>query len=61
MFYVQRQALNRLLFQRATHTRTIVVLDTAWPWANEAYGLCRLCAYGLIVLEVVSSSTLQSQ
>ena len=25
------------MFQRATHT--IVVLDTAWPWASEAYGL----------------------
>ena len=23
----------------------IVVLDTAWPWASEAYGLCRLRAY----------------
>ena len=22
------------------HTHTIVVLDTAWPWASEAYGLC---------------------
>ena len=21
----------------------IVVLDIAWPWASEAYGLCRLC------------------
>ena len=31
------------MFQHAT--RTIVVLDTAWPWASEAYGLCRLCAY----------------
>ena len=31
------------MFQRATHT--IVVLDTAWHWASEAYGLCRLCAY----------------
>ena len=31
------------VFQHATHT--IVVLDTAWPWASEAYGLCRLCAY----------------
>ena len=55
------------------HTHTIVVLDTAWPWASEAYGLCRLCAYfcahkpirarsyGLIVLQVVASSMLQSQ
>ena len=31
------------VFQHATHTK--VVLDTAWPWASEAYGLCRLCAY----------------
>ena len=35
------------MFQHATHT-----LDTAWPWASEAYGLCRLrayfCAHGLI-------------
>ena len=31
------------MLQHATHT--IVVLDTAWPWASEAYGLCRLCAY----------------
>ena len=47
MFYVQRQALNRPLFQRASacYTHTIVVLDTAWPWASEAYGLCRLRAY----------------
>ena len=29
------------MFQHATHT--IVVLDIAWPWASEAYGLCRLC------------------
>ena len=28
------------MFQHATHT--IVVLDTAWPCASEAYGLCRL-------------------
>ena len=59
------------MFQHATHT--IVVLDTAWPWASEAYGLCRLrayfCAhklirarsYGLIVLQIVASSMLQSQ
>ena len=33
------------MFQHATHTRTIVVLDTAWPWASEAYGLCFLRAY----------------
>ena len=44
---------------------TIVMLDTAWPWASEAYGLCRLCAhfcahklicarsYGFIVLQIV--------
>ena len=31
------------MLQHAAHT--IVVLDTAWPWASEAYGLCRLCAY----------------
>ena len=31
------------MFQHATHT--IVVLDIAWPWASEAYELCRLCAY----------------
>ena len=59
------------VFQHATHT--IVVLDAAWPWASEAYGLCRLCAYfcahklvrarshGLIILQVVASSMLQSQ
>ena len=45
MFYAQRQALNRPLFQHVsaccTHTR--VVLDAAWPWASEANGLCRLC------------------
>ena len=51
IFYAQRQALNRPLFQRdstcykPTHTHKIVVLDTAWPWASEAYGICRLCAY----------------
>ena len=61
----QRQARNRPWFQHATHT--IVVLDTAWPWASEAYGLCRLraylCAhelirarsYGHIVLQIVAS------
>ena len=65
LFYAQRQALNRPLFQ--------VVLDTAWPWASEAYGLCRLCAlfcahklirarsYGRIVLHIVASSVLQRQ
>ena len=59
------------MFQHAT--RTIVVLDTAWPWASEAYGLRRWCAYfcahilirarsyGLIVLQVFASSVLQSQ
>ena len=45
MFYAQRQALNRKLFQHATHT--IVVLDTAWPWANDTYGFCCLRAYFL--------------
>ena len=71
MFYAQRQALNRQLFQHATHT--IVVLDIAWPWASEADGLCRLRAYfcvhslirarsyGHIVLQIVASSMLQSQ
>ena len=61
MFYAQHQALNR------------IVVDTAWPWASEAYGLCRLCAYfcahkllptgsyGLIVLQIAASSMLQSQ
>ena len=59
------------MFQPATHK--IVVLDTAWPWASEAYGLCRLCAlfcahkllrarsYGPIVLQIVASSVLQRQ
>ena len=75
MFYPQRQALNRPLFQHvsACCTHTIFALDTAWPWASEAYGLCRLCAYfcahkpvrarsyGLIVLQIVASSMLQSQ
>ena len=28
------------MFQHATHT--IVVLDIAWPWASEAYGLWAL-------------------
>ena len=74
-FNAQRQALNRPLFQHvsACYTHTIVVLDTAWPWASEAYGLCRLCAYfcahklirarsyGLIVLQIVASNVLQSQ
>ena len=69
----QRQALNRPLLQHvsACYTFTTVVLDTAWPWASEAYGLCRLraysCAhklirarsYGLIVLQIVASSMLQ--
>ena len=57
------------MFQPATHK--IVVLDTAWPWASEAYGLCPLCAlfcahklirarsYCLIVLQIVASSVLQ--
>ena len=33
------------MFQHATHT--IVAMDTAWPWASEAYGLCahNLSAY----------------
>ena len=75
LFYVQRQALNGALFQHvsACYTQNIVVLDTAWPWASEAYGLCRLCAlfcahkltrarsYGLIVLQIVVSSALQGQ
>ena len=59
------------MFQPATHK--IAVLDTAWPWASEAYGLCCLCAlfcahkltrarsYGLIVLQIVASSVLQRQ
>ena len=52
------------------------MLDTAWPWASEAYGLCRLCAYFCahkltvyaqdhtalyIVLQIVASTMLQSQ
>ena len=70
MFYAQRQALNRPLFQRASacYTHTLLGLK-----ASEAYGLCRLrtyfCAhklirsrsYGLIVLQIVASSVLQSQ
>ena len=56
------------MFQHATHT--IVVLDTARPWASEAYGLCRLCtyfcghkllrarSYGLIVLQIVASKSI---
>ena len=71
MFYAQRQALNRPLFQHVSACYThnsIVVLDTAWPWASEAYGLSLpfariLCAhklirarsYGLIVLQIVAS------
>ena len=59
------------MFQPATHK--IVVLDTAWPWVSEAYGLCRLCAllcthklirarsYGLMVPQIVASSVLQRQ
>ena len=73
MFYAQRQALTDHCFsmlQHATHTHSLVVLDTAWPWASEAYGLCRLrayfCAhkliraksYGLIVPQTVASSML---
>ena len=30
-------------FKRAT--KSTVALDTAWPWANDAYGLCCLRAY----------------
>ena len=57
----------------ACFSTLLVVLDTAWPWASEAYGLCRLCAlfcahklirarsYGLIVLQIVASSVLQRQ
>ena len=26
-------------------TKSIVALDTAWPWANDTYGLCCLRAY----------------
>ena len=26
-------------------TKSIVALDTAWPWANDIYGLCCLRAY----------------
>ena len=26
-------------------TKSTVALDTAWPWANDTYGLCCLCAY----------------
>ena len=77
MFYAQLRNVRLStdhcfsVFQRATHT--IVVLDTAGPWASEAYGLCRLrayfCAhnlirarsYGLMVLQIVASSMLQSQ
>ena len=33
------------MLQHATHT--IVVLDTAWPWASEAYGLCA-CAHTFV-------------
>ena len=59
------------MFQPATHKT--VVLDTAWPWASEAYGLCRLCAFfcahklirarscGRIVLQIVASSMIQRQ
>ena len=78
MFYAQRQALNRPLFQRVQecYTHTIVVLDTAWPWVSEAYGLCRFCAcfcarklipiirarsYGLFVLQILASSMPQNQ
>ena len=46
MLYAQvRLSTNHCfsMFQHATHT--IVVLDIAWPWASEAYELCRLCAY----------------
>ena len=60
------------MFQNATHT-IVVLLDTAWPWVSEAYGLWSLCAYfcahklirarsyGLIVLQIVASSMLQNQ
>ena len=69
--YAQHQALNRPLFRQAANA--IVVLDAPWPWAIEAYGLCCLCAYfcarklirarsyGVIVLQIVASSVLQSQ
>ena len=76
VYYAQRQAPNRpLTIVSACFSvlHTIVVLDTAWPWASEAYGLCRLCAYfcahrlirarsyGLIVLQIVASIMLHSQ
>ena len=31
------------MFQHAT--KSIVALDTAWPWANDTYGLCCFRAY----------------
>ena len=34
----------RKLLETEGDTHTIVVLNTAWPWASEAYGLCRLRA-----------------
>ena len=34
------------MFQHATHT--IVVLDTAWPWAGEAYTGFAVCAYTFV-------------
>ena len=55
-----RQALNRPLYQHvsARYTHTIVVLDTAWPWASEAHKPIRARSYGLIVLQVVGPMTL---
>ena len=46
MFYAQRQALNRPLFQHvsARYTRNSRA-GYCWPRASEAYGLCRLRAY----------------
>ena len=42
-------------FKRAT--KSIVALDTAWPWANDTYGLCCLrayfCAHKLIRAKII--------
>ena len=44
--YVGLCWFNFSMFQHATHTT--VVLDTAWPWASEAYGLCAVCAHTFV-------------
>ena len=41
MFYAHTTSVSACFSM--LHTQ--VALDSAWPWASETYGLCRLCAY----------------